>query len=185
MQRGVRRKAVFTGALDCQVFLTLLTKVVERYGCKLHAYCLMTNHYHMLIETDQEPIWKLMKCLSQQYARFYNSEHGYVGHLFEGRYVSVIVKNDTYFMQVSRYIHLNPVKARMVSNPEEYLWSSYRTILRMYDDGLTTSARTLDYFRGDCIRQYRNFVEDAGNKYVIDEEQIRKEIGGDDEWLPW
>ena len=85
----------------------------------------------------------------------------------------------------SRYIHLNPVKARMVSNPEDYKWSSYRRIINLCDDGITTSQKTLSYFGNKSIWGYREFVEDIANKYVVTETEIRTVMGEDELWLPW
>lgn len=120
MHRGIRRKSIFEEIIDYQVFLELLKRALEHYGCKIHAYCLMTNHIHLLLETGEQEVWKFMKYLSGCYAIYYNHKYLYSGHLFEGRYKSCLVKDDTYFLQTSRYIHLNPVKARIVEHPEEY-----------------------------------------------------------------
>lgn len=95
-----------------------------------------------------------------------------------------MVDTDEYFLQTSRYIHLNPVKAHIVNDPQEYRWSSYSTIIGISDDKLVTITKTLAYFKNSVIR-YRTFVDDIGHKYVIDEESIRREIGEDELWLPW
>ena len=131
MERGIRRQAIYKEESDYQAFISILQSGLEKYGCILHAYCLMTNHFHMLLETSGTDISKFMKHLAGCYARYFNQKYMYQGHLFEGRYKSILVKDDTYFLQTSRYIHLNPVKAGMVENPEDYPWSSYRTILGM------------------------------------------------------
>ncbi len=185
MHRGIRRKEIFSHDADFQTFLAFLQAELERYSCTLHAYCLMTNHFHLLIETSHDEIWKLMKNLSHNYAQYYNSQHSYKGHLFEGRYVSCLVEDDTYFIQTSRYIHLNPVKARMTAHPEDYRWSSYKAMVGMGDDGLTKREKTLSYFKDGDVRRYRDFVEDAGHKYAVTEDQIRKAMGENDLWLPW
>lgn len=129
MQRGIRRQDIFKNDDDYHVFMSMLKGALEKFQCRLHAFCLMTNHYHLLLETDAIEIWTFMKWLAQNYALYYNSINGYSGHLFENRYKSVLVKDDTYFLQVSRYIHLNPVKAKMVLKAEDYPWSGYRTIV--------------------------------------------------------
>ena len=90
-----------------------------------------------------------------------------------------------YFLQTSRYIHLNPVKAQMTNYPEDYSWSSYRTMIGITDDGITEKKKTLAYFSENSIYQYREFVEDIGHKYVVQEQHIRKMIGEDELWLPW
>ena len=108
MQRGIRRMEIFKECMNYQIFLLLLKKALERYGGIVHAYCLMTNHYHLLLETEQQEVWKIMKMISHQYAMYYNHSNGYRGHLFEGRYKACIVRDDTYFLQTSRYILNNP-----------------------------------------------------------------------------
>ena len=185
MQRGIRRMEILKKSVDDDVFLILRKKSLDRYGGILHAYCLMTNHYHMLLETGQQEIWKIMKMISQQYAMYYNNANGYMGHLFEGRYKACNIRDDTYFLQTSRYIHLNPVKAGIVENPEDYRWSSYCTIIGLTDDKLTETTKTLAYFKAPNTMRYRGFVEDIGHKYVMDEEIIRKEMGENEVWLPW
>ena len=185
MSRGVRRKDLFTDDMDRQVFLELIKESQKRFGCTLHAYCLMTNHIHMLLETGNMEVGKYMKYLSGCYAMYYNSKYNYQGHVFESRYKSCMVREDGYFLQTSRYIHLNPVKAGMAEHPENYLWSSYRTMLGLADDRITERRKTLAYFQGNSVLRYQDFVEDIGHKYIVQEREIRKSIGEDDLWLPW
>ena len=111
MHRGVRRKAIFQEEMDYQVLLQVLKNSLEKYKCILYAYCLMTNHIHLLLETGDMEIWKFMKYMSECYAMYLNHKYSYRGHVFESRYKSCLVKEDAYFLQTSRYIHLNPVKA--------------------------------------------------------------------------
>ena len=145
----------------------------------------MTNHYYLLVETSEYEVWKFMKNLAHNYAQYYNSVNAFQGHLFEGRYKSCLVQDDAYFLQTSRYIHLNPVKARMAAHPEDYRWSSYRTVLGMSDDRITEREKTLGYFKGKSVHRYRDFVEDIGHKYTVTESEIHKEIEEDEIWLPW
>ena len=145
----------------------------------------LANHVHLLLETDDIEIGKFMKYMSECYAIYYNHKYGYRGHVFESRYKSCLVKEDAYFLQTSRYIHLNPVKAQMADYPEDYLWSSYRTMIGITDDGIIEKKKTLAYFPKNSIYQYREFVEDIGHKYIVQEQHIRKMIGEDELWLPW
>lgn len=184
MARGIRRMVIFQDDTDYQVFLLLLKKMMEKHECSLHAYCLMSNHFHVLIETGPHEIGKTFKGIMSCYASYYNQRYGYHGHVFEGRFKSCIVKDDSYFLQTSRYIHMNPVKAKITAHPEDYPWSSYRTILRMTDDRITQPEKTLAFFK-QSIFYYREFVEDATHKYKINENMIQKEIGEDETWLPW
>lgn len=181
----MRRQVIFQDELDCQVFMELLRKEAKEHECAIHAYCFMSNHVHLLIGTGSVELGKFMKHLAGKYAMYYNHKYTYKGHVFEGRYKSCLVETDEYFLQTSRYIHLNPVKAKMVANPEDYQWSSYKTIIRMQDDRITESEKTLSYFGNSGIFGYREFVENAGRKYVVEEEQIRIGMGEDELWLPW
>ena len=126
MERGIRRLEIFQDEFDYQVFLEILKKESEQKKCNIHAYCLMTNHFHLLAESQNVEIGKFMKSLAGKYAMYYNHRHSYKGHVFEDRYKSCLVETDEYFLQTSRYIHLNPVKAKMTEHPEDYKWSSYR-----------------------------------------------------------
>lgn len=176
MHRGVRRTEFFSDETDYQVFLEILKVALDKYQCKIHAYCMMTNHIHLLLETSEDEIGRFMKCLSERYAMYFNHKYQYRGHLFESRYKSCLVKEDSYFLQTSRYIHLNPVKARIVVKPEDYRWSSYQTMIALKDDRITERNRTLAYFKDNSILRYRDFVEDIGHKYVVQEHEIKKSM---------
>lgn len=176
MHRGVRRTEIFSDETDYQVFLEILKVSLDKYQCKIHAYCMMTNHIHLLLETSEDEIGRFMKCLSERYAMYFNHKYQYRGHLFESRYKSCLVKEDSYFLQTSRYIHLNPVKARIVVKPEDYRWSSYQTMIALKDDRITERNRTLAYFKDNSILRYRDFVEDIGHKYVVQEHEIKKSM---------
>lgn len=185
MERGVRRLCIFQDDFDFMMFKEIMRAELSRHECKLHAYCLMTNHFHLLLETKDIEVSKFMKNLASKYAMQYNHRHSLKGHVFEGRYVSCLVRTDEYFLQTSRYIHLNPLKAKMVTKAEYYIWSSYRDILGISDDKMTDRDKTLGYFRKKGIWGYRNFVEDIGHKYIVDEDEIRNSMGEDELWLPW
>lgn len=185
MHRGVRRTEIFSDETDYQVFLEILKVSLDKYQCKIHAYCMMTNHIHLLLETSEDEIGRFMKCLSERYAMYFNHKYQYRGHLFESRYKSCLVKEDSYFLQTSRYIHLNPVKARIVVKPEDYRWSSYQTMIALKDDRITERNRTLAYFKDNSILRYRDFVEDIGHKYVVQEHEIKKSMEEDELWVPW
>ena len=182
MERGIRRQVIFQDELDFQIFLRILEHEAVTKGCRIHAYCLMNNHFHLLVETGDIEIGFFMKGLEEKYAMFYNLRYGSKGHVFEGRYVSCLVKTDGYFLQTSRYIHLNPVKARIVDRPEEYRWSSYITIMDMWNDGIVYPDKTLSYF-AEGAAEYRELVE-AKVQFEEDEEAIQTEMKEDEMWLP-
>jgi REP element-mobilizing transposase RayT len=105
--------------------LSYLESASNRYGAVIHAYCLMDNHYHILIETPLGNLSKIMQHINSAYTTYFNLKRERSGHLFQGRYRSILVEVDEYAKELSRYIHLNPVRAKMVKTPEEYQWSSY------------------------------------------------------------
>lgn len=185
MERGIRRQLIFEDAADYQVCLEILKQALRKNRCRLHAYCLMSNHFHLLLETQDIEVGKFMKALANAYAIYYNRKYGYRGHLFEGRYKGCLVKDDAYFLQTSRYIHLNPVKAGMAHYAEDYAWSSYAAMIGMRNDQITETDRTWSYFRDKPAIRYREFVEDTAHKYQIQENRIQKEMGEDELWLPW
>jgi putative transposase len=124
--RGNAGQDIFIDKRDCEKFLNLLSDVVERYRWIVHAYCLMRNHYHLLAETPWANLCSGMRQLNGLYAQLFNLRHGREGHLFQGRYKSFIVEKDSYLLELCRYIVLNPVRAVIVSSPEQWPWSSYR-----------------------------------------------------------
>ena len=116
MSRGNRRLAIFKETSDYHEFLKCLAMTKETCAFTIHALCLMTNHFHMCIETEDVEIWKIMHRLLLTYAANYNIKYKLTGHLFENRYIGQLIEDDRYFLEVSRYIHLNPVKAGMVKS---------------------------------------------------------------------
>ena len=123
--RGNARDDIFFSDRDRQLFLDILGEVCERLQWLCYAYCLMSNHYHLIIETPEANLSKGMRQLNGVYTQRFNRCHGRSGHLFQGRYKSILVDRDAYLLEVSRYVVLNPVRARMVHRPEQWPWSSY------------------------------------------------------------
>jgi len=126
VQRGINRAACFRAEADYLVYLSHLRHLSAKHGCAIHAYCLMTNHVHLLLTPGGEKSCTiLMRDLGQRYVPYFNSRHGRTGTLWEGRFRSCLAESARYVLACYRYIELNPVRARMVSNPEDYPWSSY------------------------------------------------------------
>jgi putative transposase len=127
MNRGRNRQTIFHDPDYFEAFLITLKEASERYDAVIHAYCLMTNHYHLLIETPKANLSQIMQHINGKYTQWYNRKRGKDGTLFRGRYKSVLVDEDSYLLQLSRYIHRNPleVKRKMVEVLEDYPWSSY------------------------------------------------------------
>lgn len=161
--RGNEQKDVFKSKKDREKFLSYLESAVVRYGAVIHAYCLMSNHYHLLMETPSGNLSQIMRHINGAYTTYFNIKRKRSGHLFQGRYKAILVEVDEYAAELSRYIHLNPVRAGITANPEEYVWSSFRQMIGMAEtpNWLTTSF-VLGYFDGTDAREiYRKFVNDA------------------------
>ena len=124
--RGNERKPVFTSDEDRHRFLNTLQHVNKRYNWICHAYCLMDNHYHLLIETPDGNLALGMRQLNGVYTQLFNKARGRAGHLFQGRYKAILIQKDSHLLEVCRYVVLNPVRAKMVEAPEAWKWSSYR-----------------------------------------------------------
>jgi putative transposase len=124
--RGNERKAVFKSKRDREKFLEYLESATHRYDALIHAYCMMDTHYHLLLETPSGNLSQIMRHINGAYTTYFNVKRDRSGHLFQGRYKAILVDIDEYAKELSRYIHLNPVRAKIVEAPEEYDWSSYK-----------------------------------------------------------
>jgi len=124
--RGNDRKSIFKGDKDQGMLLNTLEEVNDRYHWLCHAYCLMNNHYHLVIETPDGNLSKGMRQLNGVYTMRFNRRHGSVGHVFQGRYKAILVQKESHLLEVCRYVVLNPVRAKGVEVPERWRWSSYR-----------------------------------------------------------
>ncbi len=141
--RGNERKAVFKSSGDREKFLEYLSTASLRYDARVHAYCLMDNHYHLLLQTPSANLPEIMHHINGAYTTYFNFKRDRAGHLFQGRYKAILVEIDGYAKELSRYVHLNPVRAKIVHAPEEYPWSSYRDYIGM--------RRPLDWLYRDFI----------------------------------
>ena len=165
--RGNERHSIFLGNLDDDraAFLDVLTRSCERFNWICHAYCLMTNHYHLLVETPDANLSKGMRQLNGVYTQRVNRTHGRVGHLFQGRFKAILVERDSYLLELARYVVLNPVRAGMVKTPEEWPWSSYRAMVGdvPVPPFLTTDwqLRAFADSRKDAVAGYRRFVAEG------------------------
>ena len=128
--RGNRQEAIYLNDSDRHDFLSILKQVQERFNWLIHAYCLMDNHYHLLVETPDSNLSQGMRQLNGVYTQTTNKTHGKVGHVFQGRYKAILIQKESYLLELARYIVLNPVRARMVRNAKTWLWSSYRDTAR-------------------------------------------------------
>ncbi len=124
--RGNDKKDIFKDDQDRETFLKILALVNKRYHWLCHAYCLMDNHYHLMIETPDGNLSLGMRQLNGVYTQARNKRRNKTGHLFQGRYKAILIQKDTHLPEVCRYVVLNPVRAKMVEKPEDWKWSSYR-----------------------------------------------------------
>ncbi len=124
--RGNERKAIFRDDEDRLRFLDTLQKVNERYNWICHGYCLMSNHYHLIIETPDGNLSHGMRQINGLYTQLFNKRHNRVGHIFQGRYKAILIQKESHLLEASRYVVLNPVRAKAVKEPDEWEWSSYR-----------------------------------------------------------
>ena len=161
--RGNQRDKIFYDAADRERFLKILTRTKERYGFLLHAYALMDNHYHLLMETAKANLSQIMQNINTSYTVYVNRKYQRSGHLLQGRFKGIIVDKDRYLIALSRYIHLNPVRAKLVKRPVDYPWTSYRAFIdQKVENSLVDTEETLSYFskrRNRAVRGYREFVE--------------------------
>lgn len=170
MIRGIRRSDIFRDEGDYGVYLETLKMVKKKYPFILYSYCLMTNHVHLQIETIDDEIWNIMRDINRDYTKYFNKKYNFTGSLYDGRYKAELIEDDKYNLQVSRYIHLNPVKAKMVSEPLEYEWSSYRDYLDPCDETIINDEKILLYFKNKSRALYMNYVESIDINQLVDKE---------------
>jgi putative transposase len=127
--RGNRRQRIFLDDQDRRTFLGIFAAVVGRRGWRCSAYCLMPNHYHLVVETPEPDISNGMQDLNSRHAAGFNWRYGLTGHLFQGRFHSILVEREEHFLELTRYLMLNPVRAGLCARPGEWRWSSYRATL--------------------------------------------------------
>lgn len=177
--RGDRREDIYEDDEDRAAFLKVLGEVVSQFNWVCHAYCLMSNHYHLLIETPDANLGRGMRQLNGVFTQTSNRRHQRTGHLFQGRYKAILVDKDAYLLELARYIVLNPVRARMVELPEQWWWSSYRATvgLEASNPALQIDA-VLGLFgtrRVDARKRYAGFVADGVGRASV-WESLRQQI---------
>lgn len=203
--RGDRREDIYDDETDRQIFLSIFAEGIERFNWLCYAYCLMDNHYHLLVQTPDANLSQGMRQLNGVYTQAYNRRHGKAGHLFQGRYKAILVDADAYLLELSRYIVLNPVKAGMVKQVADWPWSSYSAMI----GGISAPPwLSKDYLlaqfskqRKTATRKYLEFVEEGikngpiwsqltqqmylGDKTFIDQAQKHLNKDRDDIQVPW
>jgi putative transposase len=169
--RGDRREAIFEDDEDRGAFLATLHEVVVRFNWICHAYCLMTNHYHLLVETVEGNLSKGMRQLNGVFTQTSNRRHGRSGHLFQGRFKGILVEKDSYLLELGRYVVLNPVRAGMVAHAGDWPWSSYPgTVGEVAPLKLLSTDGILSLFGGPravARQRYASFVAAGVGKESI------------------
>ncbi len=158
--RGDRQEAIFEDNEDRQGFLELLGQVIHGWNWVCHGYCLMTNHYHLVVETPDGNLSRGMRQLNGVYTQFSNRRHRRVGHLLQGRYKAILVDRDAYLLELTRYVVLNPVRAKMVKHPRGWPWSSY--------NAMVGAARSPEWLAAEHL------VAQFGGKRAVARERCRQ-----------
>ncbi len=189
--RGNERKAIFKSNRDRTKFLSYLESASERYDAVINAYCLMDNHYHLLLETPRSNLSQIFHHINGAYTTYFNVKRNRSGHLFQGRYKAILVEKDAYCQELSRYIHLNPVRAGVAKRPSEYIWSSYRYFIGLKESPVWLKDDSiLGYFdkdRGMAQHLYWDFVEKGLGKDFEDplKEVFASTFLGKGEFISW
>lgn len=168
--RGIRKSPLFYDDTDRLHYLNLMAETQIRYPHILHTYCLMTNHIHLQLETIDIPPGKIMHHLHNKYAKYFNKRYDYIGHVFEGRYEAKWIDSAAYELDLSKYIHLNPLEAKMVDQLEDYPWSSCRAYILNEKNSLVTTKQILSYFPTPQSSEYKKFLTAHPLKNVIGKE---------------
>lgn len=176
--RGHHRNDIFRDEEDFQIYLTILEEALlyfNSYNYEVLSYCLMDNHVHLILKTGVEPPGRFISRVHSIYARHFNKKYNYLGTLFQKRFDDEIIEDDTYMLETSRYIHLNPVKARMVKTPDEYKWCSYLTYVGLKKEKFINSEVILNYFQYERrFKLYKEFVYKRLKE--LREELLKEEI---------
>jgi putative transposase len=166
--RGNRRDPLFRNVSDFEAFLHILQQLHEKYPFELASYCLMTNHFHLQICSQETPLSKLMSLMNKRYANYYNTKYRITGHVFEKRFYDKLIEDKEGMLEVSRYIHLNPVAAKMVKMPEYYPWSSYPfyKYSQSAPPNFINLNKLLDYYEGTCEEKRGKYCSSVNTVYV-------------------
>ena len=191
INRGNHRERLFKSARDYEKFVQYLEKAAVRYALIVHTYCLMGNHYHLLVETPEPNLSMTMQWLNVSYATYFNRKQDRNGHLFQGRFKAILIEADAYLNHLSRYIHLNPVRAGIVERPGQYRWSSYPAFVgEQIPPKFLNTDRLLSIFgknNKESRKNYQEFVEGVDIKTVKD--PSKKLAGGfilgDTDFVNW
>ncbi|MBL1274469.1 MAG: transposase [Ectothiorhodospiraceae bacterium] len=193
IQRGNNREVIFVTVVDYQFYFEILKEACAKYQCDVHAYVLMTNHVHLLMTPNTDDgISKVMQSLGRRYVQYFNYTYDRTGTLWEGRYKATLIDTEHYLLTCSRYIELNPVRAKMIKHPSDYLWSSYSHNALGKENSLITPHSLYKKLGRSCAERekaYRELfrariadltlseIREATNKsWVLGNDRFRKKI---------
>lgn len=157
MARGNNRQVIFNSKTEYEFYLDKLRVTKKRYDFYLYGYCLMPNHLHLLIQTNEVPLSRIMKAVQTAYARYFNRKNSRIGHVFHGRYKAILCDADAYLLELVRYIHLNPVRAGIVKVPHGYMWNSYKDYLGDLSETIVDTELVLARFGNTRSKARHNF----------------------------
>jgi REP element-mobilizing transposase RayT len=189
MLRGNHGQDIFFSDVDRYNMCFLLQEGVERYGHRIHAYCFMSNHVHLLVQVGEVPLSKIMQNLAFRFSQKMNQRYQRQGRLFQGRFKSILIKEEIYFTRLLRYIHMNPVRAKITDRPENYVWSSHNVYLHRNEMSWVTTEYGLSKFgqtKKAAISRYISHVFEEESEEELEELRSNFKDGqvlGDDDFL--
>ncbi len=179
MNRGLGRRHIFDNDAHYRIFIDLLSDLHQQFKVEIHAYCLMNNHYHLILHTPEGNLSRAMRHLNGLYTQKYNRSVSRDGPLFRGRYKSILIEADHYLLQLNRYIHLNPLAAKLVEKPEQFQWSSYKAYVKAVQKPVWLFCdEVLSQFRS--MKDYKNYIKEGMNSEIanlFDQPQLPSVLG--------
>lgn len=171
--RGIEKRRIFYEPYDYQKFIDIASSAIPKYKIVVYAYALMNNHYHLLLKTLESNLSIVLHYINTSYVGYFNYKYKRGGHLFQGRYKSILVESDAYLLELSRYIHLQPVKNSIVKNLIDYSWTSYKNYIN--GGGIVNTSWLTDYFSknlNNARKEYRRFIEDKIKSYDFEPSRV-------------
>ena len=190
--RGNQRQEIFKGEGDFLEYLEILSNYKKRYNFSLYSYVLMNNHVHLLIETREAPLSKILQGLNQSYTMYFNRRYRTVGHLFQGRYKAILCDRDGYLLSLIKYIHFNPVRAKVVKSPDSYRWSGHHCyvrkadredvvetdqVLRMFSEEKSTARKLYMSYMDDGVAVKKEDIYSTVDQRVLGDEVFIEKVG--------